>query len=116
GFLATALSRVAAFELRQAKLRRRILQSLAYPVFLAIAMAGCITILLIYVVPTMLAYLSEAKVELPLATRLLIRTSEHVPAIAAALALLCVAAIAARRAAAHSAEAKWMGAHFTLRL
>jgi general secretion pathway protein F/type IV pilus assembly protein PilC len=77
GFLEDVLKRVAAFVENQEDLKAKVIGSLAYPVFLALAGAGVVTVLMVFFVPkfeTIFEKLKE-KGEMPAVTTFLLAVS-----------------------------------------
>jgi type II secretory pathway component PulF len=73
GALPEILSRVVKHLMQAKDLRDRVQQALIYPVFLACAGAGLITVFITYMVPQLTGFLSQTGGVLPLPTRMLMQ-------------------------------------------
>jgi len=80
GFLPTALGQVAAYEEGQAKLRGQLIHAITYPAFMVAVMVICTVVLFKFVVPSILAIVTQSGGELPLPTRMLIAVSDGMEA------------------------------------
>lgn len=99
GALPTLLERMADLLERQARIRGKIVTSLAYPLILALVAMGVVTALMLFVVPEVVAQFDGVGQRLPLLTRIVIGISTFLARWWWALALgLAVAAFAAWRA------------------
>ena len=81
GFLAKAFARLAEFELKQERLRRKVVGSLMYPVFMILTVLACLAVIMVFVVPTLTDFFAKSKMELPLPTVILIAISNNAVAI-----------------------------------
>lgn len=75
GALETVLFRLAEMLERQAKLRSRIMTTMAYPVFLSLFAVAIITFLVVVIVPRITMIIEKQGGSLPMMTRVLISTS-----------------------------------------
>lgn len=75
GILDTILMRLATFMEKNDALVRKVKGAMIYPAVISCVAAGAIVILLIFVIPTFQKMFAEAKIELPLPTRIVIGAS-----------------------------------------
>jgi len=61
----------------ESQTRSRLLQALAYPSFLIMALTGLVVLLLTFLLPKVMGFLSTENIELPLPTKILIFASEQ---------------------------------------
>lgn len=78
GTLEDVLKRLADILEHQAKLKAQVLSSLAYPVFMCIFALAVIVFLMVVIVPRIMAIFQKQEAELPLATEVLIGTSNFI--------------------------------------
>ena len=78
GSLETVLFRLAEILEHQAKLRARLLSTLAYPTFMALFAVGIITFLVVVIVPRITQIIQKQGGELPGVTKALIATSHFI--------------------------------------
>lgn len=78
GRLPEVLSRLALYLDREASLRNRVVQALAYPAFLAVLSVLVCIFLMIFIVPRFTTILQDLGVDLPWPTRVLIGTQNFV--------------------------------------
>lgn len=76
GRLDDVLERLADYTESRAGLRQQVTNALVYPIVLVVLSVAIVSFLLAYVVPQVVAVFESSKQELPLATRLLIGTSD----------------------------------------
>ena len=91
GDFAAVLARYQDYVRHRVRLRRKIRQALAYPVFLLIALAVVLAVLFVFVMPRFAAMYNDMGAALPLPTRVLLSIVEHMHLIAPALAVLALA-------------------------
>jgi type IV pilus assembly protein PilC len=75
GILDTILMRLATFMEKNDALVRKVKGAMIYPAVISAVAAGAVLILLIFVIPTFQKMFAEAKIELPLPTRIVIGLS-----------------------------------------
>ena len=75
GNLAVVLNRLAGYLERNAEFKKKIISALIYPLILMFAGLGALFFLTIKIIPTFAVMFEGFKVELPLLTRILIKTS-----------------------------------------
>jgi type IV pilus assembly protein PilC len=80
GILDTILMRLATFMEKNDALIRKVKGAMIYPAVISTVAIGAIVILLIFVIPTFQKMFSEAKIELPLPTRIVIGLSAFLQA------------------------------------
>ncbi len=80
GTLESVLFRLAEVQERQAKLRARLLSTLAYPMFMALFALCVITFLMLMIVPRITQIFEKQGQELPGVTKVLINTSDFIGA------------------------------------
>lgn len=94
GTLERSLQEIGTQMKKEAALRSKVRGALAYPVVVIAATFGIGTAMMIFVVPKVLSIFSEAQVELPIATRILVAVAtafqQHGIIVAIATALLIV--------------------------
>lgn len=80
GFLEDVLKRIAAFVEHQEDLKSKVIGSLAYPMFLAMAGAGVVAVLMVFFVPKFESIFDKLKEkgEMPAVTTLLLDTSHFI--------------------------------------
>lgn len=78
GALEQVLARLADIEEHQAKLRARVLSTLAYPCFMAVFAVGVIAFLMVVIVPNITKIFEKQKQELPDVTKVMIGVSHFV--------------------------------------
>jgi type IV pilus assembly protein PilC len=88
GDFAAVLSRYQDYLRHRVKLRRKIGQALAYPVFLLLALAVILAVLFVFVMPRFAAMYADMGAALPLPTRVLLSIVDHLYIIGPALAAL----------------------------
>lgn len=76
GYLDTVLDRLADFLEKEADLRSRIRNAMAYPIIMIFVALSVIFILTVYVVPTFVTMFEDQHLELPTATKILITASD----------------------------------------
>ncbi|MCD6416035.1 MAG: type II secretion system F family protein [Planctomycetes bacterium] len=72
GMLDIVLNRLADFREKAARLKRKVIGALVYPVFVILAAGGILTFLVYKVIPKFIAMFEDLDVELPAPTRLLL--------------------------------------------
>ncbi|NUP91906.1 MAG: type II secretion system F family protein, partial [Candidatus Omnitrophica bacterium] len=78
GYLDTVLDRLAEFLEKEADLRSRIRNAMAYPIIMICVALAVIIILTVYVVPTFVHMFEDQKLELPRVTKVLITFSDAI--------------------------------------
>jgi general secretion pathway protein F len=78
GALEQVLVRLADIEEHQAKVRARLISALTYPAFMAMFAVGVITFMMLVIVPRLTQIFAKQKHELPVITKVLIRTSHFI--------------------------------------
>lgn len=78
GYLDTVLDRLADFLEKEADLRSRIRNAMAYPIIMIFVALAVIIILTVYVVPTFVHMFEDQKLELPRVTKVLITFSDAI--------------------------------------
>jgi len=78
GDLPNTLGRYIAYQKRMEAIRRKVQSASIYPIILCLAMTGVLLFMLVYVIPSFTQIYADAKVELPVLTRLVIWTAEGV--------------------------------------
>lgn len=78
GILSDVLLRLADYQEKTVGLQRRLISAFAYPALVALVAVAAVVALMTFVVPTFSSMLSELGAQLPLITRIVIRTSEIV--------------------------------------
>ncbi|MBW7940661.1 MAG: type II secretion system F family protein, partial [Candidatus Omnitrophica bacterium] len=78
GYLDTVLDRLAEFLEKEADLRSRIRNAMAYPIIMICVALAVIIILTVYVVPTIVHMIEDKKQELPRVTKVLITFSDAI--------------------------------------
>jgi type IV pilus assembly protein PilC len=76
GILDTILNRLAAYIEKNQKLKGQVKGAMTYPAVVLVVTIGCVTLLLVKVVPTFNQVFTEMGVELPLPTQILVDASE----------------------------------------
>lgn len=72
------LVRLADIEEHQARLRARVISTLAYPAFMAVFATGIITFLMLVIMPKITQIIEKQKQELPALTKTMVRVSRFV--------------------------------------
>jgi type II secretory pathway component PulF len=90
GFLAKAFAKLAEFERNQDRLRRKIRASMTYPAFMVLALLASLTVIFVFVVPSLLDFFAKSDMVLPAPTRLLIAMSNNSLQILGGTVLLAV--------------------------
>jgi type IV pilus assembly protein PilC len=98
GDFAAVLARYQDYLRHRVKLRRKIAQALAYPMFLLVALAIILAVLFVFVMPRFVAMYADLGAALPFPTRVLLSIVEHLYVIGPALAALALFAAWAWRA------------------
>lgn len=80
GALGPILSRLAGYMELQHHIRRRMAGALAYPILMMVTGFGVLFFMMIYVVPNVVQIFRQAKRDLPLPTRILVRVSDFLVA------------------------------------
>jgi general secretion pathway protein F len=80
GALAPVFQRLAEFETSRDELRGYIISSMIYPVLLSLVGLGSILVLLTFVVPRFAAVFEESRMQIPLATQIMLDVSRWVKA------------------------------------
>lgn len=78
GFLEDVLTRVATFVDRQNQLRSKLVGAMIYPVVLLMASVGVVIAMMTIVVPKIRPLLESGRMELPLLTQLIFKTSDTI--------------------------------------
>ena len=76
GVLDVVLQRLAEFREKAARLKRRIVGAMIYPAVVITFAIAILTIVIVYVIPKFMGLFTDLDVELPLPTRILLRSSE----------------------------------------
>lgn len=76
GILEEILKRLADFMEKQMKLQARVKNALVYPVFVIIVAVGILSLLMTFVIPVFVSLFADLGGDLPLPTRVLMKTSE----------------------------------------
>ncbi|XZG70038.1 type II secretion system F family protein [Chitinibacteraceae bacterium HSL-7] len=97
GQLTEVLAQLAEALKWQDEIAAQTKKALAYPAFVAVAVLGATAFMMIYLVPQMVSFLTGLGQTLPLATRVLIATSDAVQNWGLIALVVCVAAIAGLR-------------------
>jgi type IV pilus assembly protein PilC len=92
GDFAAVLGRYQDYLHHRVRLRRKISQALAYPVFLLIALALILAVLFVFVMPRFATMYEDMGAALPLPTRVLLSVVEHLYLIGPALVAMGLAA------------------------
>ncbi|HPF27141.1 MAG: type II secretion system inner membrane protein GspF [Steroidobacteraceae bacterium] len=76
GHLDNVLERLADYTESREGMRQKIIGALLYPIVLSVICFGIVSMMLVYVVPKVIDVFESSKAKLPLATRILINTSD----------------------------------------
>jgi general secretion pathway protein F len=114
--LEAVLDRLAEYSERQSEFVTKVRSALTYPVIMMCVGAAIMSFLVTYVVPQVATIFREQKATLPLATQILIGTSNLVTGYWPVLALLAVAAIAGTVAALSNPRGRRMYDTLVLRV
>lgn len=90
GSLATVFQRLSDFERNSDDLRGYIFSSMMYPMLLALTGVGAIVVLMYFVVPRFATIFQDGRLQIPLPTLIMLRTSEFLQAWGWLLAILIV--------------------------
>jgi general secretion pathway protein F len=90
GSLATVFQRLSDFERNSDDLRGYIFSSMMYPLLLALTGVGAIVVLMYFVVPRFATIFQDGRLQIPLPTLIMLRTSEFLQAWGWLLAILIV--------------------------
>lgn len=104
GDMARSFSRLSAYYERMTKTRSKAVSALVYPAFLSVVAVIVVVIIMAYAVPTFARTFASMNIELPLATRAVIAVSDFITAYGWLLAALILAAAAALRLYARTAD------------
>jgi general secretion pathway protein F len=116
GSLATVFTRLADFERNRDDLRSYIVGSLSYPVLLALTGVGAIVVILYYVVPNFATIFQDGRMEIPLPTLIMLRTSEFLRSWGWLLVLLLIAGSVGFLSYIRTAGGRWWWDDFRLRI
>lgn len=116
GRLDEAFLQLAEYLDRERDTRARIKSALRYPSFVLIAIALAIGVINVVVIPQFAKIFERAKVELPLATRMIVASSDFLVAWWPALLCLLIAAVAAFRLWVKSDSGAYQWDRFKLRI
>lgn len=114
GALPEILSRLVKHLMQAKELRDRVQQALIYPVFLAFAGAGLITVFITFMVPQLTGFLSQTGGVLPLPTRILMQVHHVITAYWWIAALAAVGAVVGFRAFVRTDEGRTTWDRFRL--
>ena len=78
GMLDIVLQRLAEFREKAARLKRRVVGALIYPVAVLVIASGILTLLMKFVIPSFIKMFAELNVTLPRPTRILMATTSYV--------------------------------------
>lgn len=92
GALVDVLKRYIAYQKRMLAIQRKLVTSLAYPVFLVIALIAVLTLFFLYIIPNFTQMYSDQAGKLPVLTEVLITFTNVVSASAPVIALALVGA------------------------
>lgn len=93
GRLDTVLERLADYTENRQQIRQKVSNALVYPIALTVMCFGIVSLLLVFVVPKVVGVFETSKRELPIATRILIGSSDFFRAYGIYLLILVVIAI-----------------------
>lgn len=93
GDFAPGLARYQDYLRHRVRLRRKVAQALAYPLFLLIALTVILAVLFVFVMPRFAAMYDDMGSALPFPTRVLISMVEYLYVVGPAIAALAVAAV-----------------------
>ncbi|MDH4098976.1 MAG: type II secretion system F family protein [Nitrospirota bacterium] len=95
GDLVVVLGRYVRYLKRLIALRRKVLSAMTYPVFLLLILGALLAFLLLYLVPTFSGIYADFKGDLPLATKILITTTQAGKAFALPIILALISLVVA---------------------
>lgn len=115
GFLDVVLAQIADFQSREKELRSKVMTAMLYPCILVVLASGVVVFLLTFFIPRFKAVFAGFNATLPLATRMVVATSELVRSygifVAIGIAILII--LARNWIASEKGRRKWEG--FVLR-
>lgn len=77
GFLAKAFARLSEYEQRTERLEHKVRQALVYPAFMVATLVVCVSVMFVFVVPSLTNFFTQMNMQLPPPTILLIWISDN---------------------------------------
>ncbi|WP_031496126.1 type II secretion system F family protein [Bryobacter aggregatus] len=116
GSLATVFQRLSHFERNRDELRGYIISSMMYPLLLGLTGLGAIVVLMYFVVPRFATIFEGGRMQIPLPTLIMLRTSEFLQAWGWLLGIVVAAALVSFLSYIGTKDGRWWWDDFRLRI
>ena len=116
GSLATVFQRLAHFERNRDELRGYIISSMMYPVLLGLTGFGAIVVLMYFVVPRFATIFEGGRMQIPVPTLIMLRTSEFLRAWGWLLGIVLVSSTVGFLSYIRTPKGRWWWDDFRLRI